>query len=317
MSRHQNMNLQIQSTADGYREVPLSDEELEALTGQAPHKGITVGDWWPKLDGSPSIEPHDNPFRKDVPVASYSSRLTTKDVQKLYDGMAYAMWRHKVTMNAHIIVVWSAMNIEPQHAAKLLGRYLHEAQKWAAVGLKPNEKRRRMRLGWQLHYLYVHEDVPTRGFHSHVLMNVEKHAVDEFKEWSRQCLARLTRRHVPFGAFRLVKSYGKTKQAQVDQSWLWFRYIMKEYDDTDDYIVADEDGRQSKKPLRQILQLWKVRPALDIPELDRCKVSHSLGAGRQKADGFRSDFWSWKTNRPYQEKFGGWEIENLVRSLQI
>jgi len=258
-----------------------------------------------------------NPFAVPLAPATCSSRLTTKDIQKLYDAMAYAMWRHEVTMNAHVIIVWSAMKIEPQHAAKLLGLYLHEARKWAAVGLEPNAKRRRVRLGWELHHLYVHENVPGRGFHSHVLMNVEKHAADEFREWSRECLARLTKRHVPFGAFRLMKDYSKTQAAQIEQSWLWLRYVMKEYDDSNGSMVTDERGMRSPKPLREILKLWRARPALDIPPLDRCKTSHSLGRGQQMKDGFQSLFWSGKTDQPFRESFGGWQLIQLIRSAQI
>lgn len=258
----------------------------------------------------------DNPFAVPQAAATQSSRLTLDDIRKLYDAMAYAMWRHKVTMNAHVIIIWPMMNIESERGAKILGKYLHEAQKWAAVGLEPNEKRRRTRLGWRLHYLYVHENSPGRGFHSHVLMNVEKHACGEFEAWSRQCLERLTKRYVRPDAFRLVRGYAKTEAAQIEQAWTWFRYITKEYDDEAQYILRDEGGR-SKMPLRDVLKLWSARPAMNIPPMDRCKASHSIGGKAQQADGFRSWFWNAKTDRPYNEDFGGWGRQQVIRSLQM
>jgi len=258
-----------------------------------------------------------NPFRMPEAAATQSSRLTLEDVRKLYDAIAFAMWRYKVAMNAHVTIVWSMMNIEPQHGAKILGKYLHEAKKWASVGLEPHEKRRRMRLGWRLHYVFVHENSPGRGFHSHVLMNIEKEYRDEFEAWSRKCLERLTRRHVRSDAFHLTWGYAKTESEQIEQSWHWFRYIMKEYDDRVYFTSQEKDGGSRRASPRNVLKLWPVRPAIDIPPMDRCKASHSIGAKAQEAEGFRSLFWSCKVDQPYTEHFGGWKLQQLIKTLQI
>jgi hypothetical protein len=257
-----------------------------------------------------------NPFRMPEAATTQSSRLTLEDVRKLYEAMAFAMWRYKVTMNVHVTIIWSMMNIEPQRGAKILGKYLHEAKKWAAVGLEPHEKRRRMRLGWRLHYVFVHENVPGRGFHSHVLMNIEKDYRDEFEAWSRKCLERLTRHHVRLDALHLTWGYAKTESEQIEQSWHWFRYLAKEYDDCRSCTFQDKDGGSRQVPFRDVLKLWPVRPAIDIPPMDRCKASHSIGTKAQEAEGFRSLFWSCKTDQPYNEHFGGWKLQQFVKALE-
>lgn len=311
MAEVNNMNVDLRMVANGVlAEVPISDEELEAIITTASGAVPFTTEWFPPLGGGVPARPQDNPFRQPAPVVPRTSRLTTKEFRKLYEGVAFAQWWYKAPMTAHVVIVWEMMGVEPRRGSKLLGQYLNLAQKWA-------RHRGRSRIGWDLHYIFVHENTPGRGFHSHVLMNIEDFHRKDFEKWSRKCISRLTKRHMPFDAFRLIYRRQKTMQAAVQRSWGWFRYLTKEFDDGWSFPVRDETGQHDWKPLRTVFRLFRANTAFPIPKMKLCGASHSVGRTAQTRTGFQSQFWSGQTTIPYQELFGGQELEQMIKSLQI
>ena len=309
MSGLKNMNVHMEMAGDGVCvERPMSDEELESLALETAYlKAMPMRrSEWTWADKADKLQ--DNPFRAPAPAASRTSSLTTKEFRKLYEGVAFAHWRFNTPLNAHVIIVWQLMKVEPEAGAHLLGKYLHRAQKWARYG--------RGRISWELNYIFVHENASGKGFHSHILMNIESLHRDEFDEWSRGCLANLTKRHVPYDAFRLVRRRAKTKEAGFARSWGWFRYLTKQHDDVGAFMARDEAGESYRKPLREVFRLFRARTALPVPPMKLCGVSHSIGRKAREAAGFQSRFWSGKTQRPYDESAGGYELEQLVTSMK-
>jgi hypothetical protein len=126
------------------------------------------------------------------------------------------MLGHGVTMNVHVIIVWSMMGVGPVESGKRLGKCLNEATKWMRIGTEPRWQRaKNPRDEAELHYAWIHESAPNRGFHSHILMNVPVGLIKEFGVWSRACLLRYHGADFPFDAVRVVRSYAKTRDAAV------------------------------------------------------------------------------------------------------
>lgn len=312
MSGPKNMNLHMEMVGDGVCvERPMSDEELESLALEVAYVEAMPtkrNEWaWAEATG----EVQDNPFRAPAAVTSRTSSLTTKEFRKLYEGVAFAHWRFNTPLNAHAIIVWQLMKVDPAARAHVLGQYLHRARKWARSRCGGR------RIPWGMHYIFVHENAPKWGLHSHVLMNIEHVHREEFKAWSQECLQQLTKRHVPRDAFRLVCPRVKTKEAAFTRSWGWFRYLTKQHDDGWEFIVRDEAGQSERKLLREVFRLRRAKTALSVPPMKLCGVSHTIGREAQAAAGFRSRFWSGKTDRPYDENEGGYERDQLIGSASI
>jgi hypothetical protein len=257
-------------------------------------------DQWPDFIGphepppgyTPSNEHGFNPFIAPPgrPPTMQSSLLTGFDAGKVFDGISFAMWKHGKAMNAHLTIVWSMIRgMDEIKAQKILGLYLNEARKWMAVGSKP---RRRLvanpRVGEELHYVWVHENAPGRGFHTHVLMYVPRSVRKEFATWSWSCLARLCKTGLHTKTLRIVPSYAKDQDSEVRRAWSWFRYIMKQLDPATAWRVDDKTAGVSTVPLREKLKPWPARQSIPIPEMKRVGVSHSIGRTAQKSEGFTS-----------------------------
>jgi hypothetical protein len=228
-----------------------------------------------------------NPFAQKLtekPVL-HSSMLTTSDAMKVFDAISFAMWRHGKVLNAHVIIVWSMIpGIDEATAAKKLGLYLNEATKWAAVEGGPRSPSRQ---GDELHYTWVHENAPGRGFHTHVLMNLPHGCRKEFDDWSRSCLARLCKASFHEKAFRVVLSRSRSETDRVRRVWGWYRYLMKQLHPGAGLGVFGNGG-YSEIPMRDIVKPWPAREALPITLSRRTGVSHSLGRKKQDGRGFVS-----------------------------
>lgn len=219
-----------------------------------------------------------------------SSLLTAGDAIRVFNGISFAMWKHGKVMNAHAIIVWSMIpNVDEEKAMEVLGLYLNEARKWLGVGGVPRRKIvADPRQGEQMHYVWVHENAPGRGFHSHILMHIPFDLRKRFKGWSRSCLVRLCNTHLPWKAFRVVPSYAKSLEQEVQGAWRWYRYVMKQLGPTEALRVDDSLAGVSAVGLREVLNPWGARTALPMPKMKRVGVSQSIGKGAQDAEGFFS-----------------------------
>ncbi|MEH2592988.1 hypothetical protein [Bradyrhizobium sp. AZCC 1721] len=272
-----------------------------------------------------------NPFRvTSVPRQMKSSFLTSKDVQKVYDAMAYGMWKDGTVLNAHAVIIWSMMGLSELEGCDILGRYLNEARKWVNVGGGFRGRRLSARSPLtkvELKYVYVHENAPGRGFHSHVLMNLPPVLRNEFDAWSRSCLVRLTGRNIHRDAYRLVRSYGKTKAEEVRTAWRWFRYVVKQLHPNEQFAWKDHAAREIVQMNgRDILNPWSVRTAIDVQQIKLTGASHNIGKKARDQDGFRSRLYrsdidnlyaglELEEGKSYREQEA--EQEELLKTLQI
>lgn len=273
--------------------VHLYENQLELSPHiYGPHRRPPVG-----YDPDDS-EIRPNPFRRTqaTPIPLQPSMLTAKDAIKVFDGISFAMWEHGKALNAHVVVVWSMIpDIDEAKAAKILGRYLNEASKWVAVKGGPRSPTRQ---GGELHYVWVHENAPDRGFHTHILMNIGAEFRKEFDVWSRSCLARLCKTAFHEKAFRVVLSRSRREIDQVQRVWSWFRYLMKQLDPGAG-LGFFSNNIYSEMAMREIVKPWPIREWLPIRLTKRVGVSHSIGDGAQKMKRFVSKLRSGEINQMY------------------
>ncbi|MGY3472274.1 hypothetical protein [Bradyrhizobium ottawaense] len=295
---------------------------------------------WPHLVGPLPFKPPPgytprrpmvNPFWP-APPKMKGSALTGDDVRRVYNAIAYALWQG-VILNTHIVIVWSMMNLSEESGVEILGAYLHEAGKWLRCEGGPRGKKsaRSVRTKTDLRYVYVHESVAQRGFHSHILIHLPPTLKREFEAWSRSALSRLTGRHCDRNAFRVILGYGRFEEDQVRNVWRWYRYLMKTFESRLGIAWTDEKGDHQQLTYRELLKAWNVKgSALDVPEgISLSKASHNIGKDAQARDQFVSRL----ERCDWDELYGGRELdegrqhrenlkrmaeeEELIRTLQI
>jgi hypothetical protein len=295
--------------------VPLTSEERESvltpggISFGSPYAPPTDPDW--DIEEYPPRMPRAwvNPFSAPAPMDAKpmkSSDLTFKEAVSVYAAMSFMLWQHRTVMNTHLIIIWEMLGIDEEEAVKRLGRYLHEAQKWLRVGTEP---RRRFidepRTGADMHYVWVNENAPGRGFHSHVLMNVPSHLREDFEQWSRACLIRHNgKRNFHPKAVRFKWSYERTHDGQVRLHWGWYRYLMKQ-------LPAQVSFRHSpsspKSALRDVIKPWRKRPGKLVPaSVKLASVSHSIGKAAQAEIQYQSPL---MRGAEYHQLYGGHEFE--------
>ena len=231
--------------------------------------------------------------------------MLRSEVPRLYSAMAFAMWQYGRVMNAHMTVVWKLLGVtDPSKAVKILSKYNHEAAKWLKVGegdnvVRSRRSRRSSRASMPHLFVYVHEQAEEKGFHTHELMSLPVDRAQAFAEWSRDCLARLSKcgsideAAVFFSPAskkrRQFNPYqGAREESAVGRHWRWFRYLTKSLDPL----------HQERSPVDGA---WHV--ARDIFEIRRpfmatgpvtCRRlagwSENLGKEAQRGAGFVSKF---------------------------
>jgi hypothetical protein len=313
-SKPRQKNIPSKAVPDEFPEPSEWDRQfLRLLKVDLYENNLTI---WPHLYGPhnfpppPGYVPSDgrgrNPFApppKPLP-SMQPSLLSADDAWKVFDGVSFAMWKHGKVMNAHVIIVWSMIRgIDAQKGMEVLGLYLNEARKWLSVGSRPRRKLvANPRSGEELHYVWVHENVPGRGFHSHILMHLPFSLRKEFDVWSRSCLVRLCKTNFDWKAFRIVPSYAKDEESKVRGAWRWYRYITKQLNPAAYLTVSHRTEGVSVVLLRDVLNPWRARTSIPLPRMKRAGVSHSIGRTAQKNEGFSSKLRQGSFDDLYQGK---------------
>ena len=200
------------------------------------------------------------------------------------------------------------MSHEHERATKILSGYLSEAKKWAAVGTVGEARQRRRERsgeGFKFRYIYVHQNAPHRGFHTHILCTVPRRATKQFEAWSMKALARLARHPGDRRSVRVVPSYARTEDAAVTRGWRWFGYIAKQLDQNAVWGRKDEPGRS----LRTIFRVWPHETALPVTSAQLVGGSHDIWTGAQN----EAQFESLLERYEYDQLFSGLEMAEWRR----
>lgn len=252
--------------------------------------------FWP----SP-MQPGANPF---LQAPARASALTI-EVPRLHAALAFAMWQYGSVMNTHLIVCWRLLGItDDNKAVKLLSLYNQEAAKWLNVGIGDGVERRRFSrrasgTSAPHVFVYVHEQAREKGFHTHELMSLPVGRAQEFVDWSRDCLGRLTgKRDVDERAVFFSPASEKLKQFKpyegvresfaVERQWKWFRYITKSLHPDHVERAPGGSGLRSAREIFQIMKPFMETGPVTCRKLAGC--SENIGSAAQRRAGFVSKF---------------------------
>lgn len=307
-------------------EKPTSEAELTFDPSFATYVYENHKKMWPhlpdlKFDPPPGYKPRRpmvNPFRSNAPTAASfgpmrESWLTKREVRKVYNAMSYAMFKDGIIMNTHLIIIWSMMGLSPREANAVMDEYLNGARKWLRVGMRPTKRRsENPRTGVELRYVWVHENAPERGFHSHILIYLPRSLKEKFETWSRAYLKTLIGKHFPWKAFRLKWGYEKVENAQVARAWSWFRYLTKELHPQSMFFWINEKDEHRERLLREIVKPWPYRTNMPVPNMKLTGVSRNIDRGRQEQDGFVSKL----SSCDFDQMYDGSELRDWCQRLE-
>ncbi len=215
----------------------LAYQQLEAYLNEVPDDAMRK--WTPReviaqmLEVDPKadktstlaigIEEVPGERSKGMKMLGEDRRVTLKWANRSHNALGnflHAPTLHQLetgkVMNAHVVIVWSMIpNLDELQAVAILGKYLHGVGKWLEVGRGPRWRRQAYpREGDDLHYVWIHENAPERGFHTHIMLHLPFALRKEFDTWSRSYLARLCKTQFQWKAFRVVPSYAKTEETR-------------------------------------------------------------------------------------------------------
>lgn len=245
-----------------------------------------------------------NPFRSPEP-AKVRATVLRSEASRLYSAMAFAMWQYGRVMNAHVTILWKLLGVTDHNkAVQILSKYNHEAAKWLSVGEGDNTVRSRFSkrsLGASAPhaFVYVHEQAQEKGFHTHELMYVPLGRAQEFAEWSRDCLARLSgcARADEAAVFfspasqkrRKFRPYaGGRESFAVDRQWRWFRYLTKSLDPAHRERSPVDGGWRVARDIFQMTKPFMATGPVSCRKLAGC--SENIGPNAQRLAGFVSKF---------------------------
>ncbi|QQO18607.1 hypothetical protein JJB98_01085 [Bradyrhizobium diazoefficiens] len=249
-----------------------------------------------------------NPFRAAGPTkvrALGRESMLRSEASRLYSAMAFAMWQYGRVMNAHMTILWKLLGVtDHDKAVGILSKYNHEAAKWLSVGEGDNTVRSRFSkrssgASVPHAFVYVHEQAQEKGFHTHELMYVPLGRAQEFAEWSRDCLARLSgcasadEAAVFFSpASQKRKKFrpysGARESFAVDRQWRWFRYLTKSLDPAYRERSPVDGGWHVARDIFQMTKPFMATGPVSCRKLAGC--SENIGPGAQRVAGFVSKF---------------------------
>lgn len=281
-------------------------ENRKTLFAHLPRKD------WPRLTRVHRLSSRrllkNNPFRPAELTkvrASVRASMLRSEAPRLYSAMAFAMWQYGRVMNAHVTILWKLLGVTDHNTAvKILSKYNHEAAKWLGVGdgddvVRSRFSRRSLGTSAAHVFVYVHEQAQEKGFHTHELMCVPLGRAQEFAEWSRDCLLRLSKcaradeAAVYFSPAsqkrRKFGPYGGARESfAVDRQWRWFRYLTKSLDTAHRERSPIDGAWHVARDIFQMTKPFMATGPVSCRKLAGC--SENIGPSAQRLAGFVSKF---------------------------
>jgi hypothetical protein len=221
--------------------------------------------------------------------------LSGNEVARLFDAISFSMWRDGPAglFTCCLTIAWATLGVtDHQQAARLLGRFVDGARKWARIGgpdHRPDRRRWRSRVGegFAFRYVFTHENSGVQGFHSNLLATVPAERYQAFAVWARQILPRLAQ-HPGTKATLYISHCGhRAEPDQVLWQWRMFKYIAKQCDPRAQLRYAKRP-REPAVVLRDLLQLNPYQSALPVTCAILSGISRDLRGRAMDAAGYRN-----------------------------
>lgn len=199
--------------------------------------------------------------------------VTAPQIENILDATSFLNATFGIGFDTHMVISHELCGvIDHDDASQRLWSFFHRLQKW---------KRRRQT---DAYYVFVHENGPERGLHTHILL----HAGDDWtalKGWLPEAVGCLWGTPLPPKALHTKRRRQPELAYQVLLQWTWVRYLLKG-------VWPGLQLRTSDGQLRPIYEILRLRPRNGGQVLcrKRAGVSSNIGRkARQKAE-YQSPF---------------------------
>ncbi len=199
-----------------------------------------------------------------------TTNISGRKWQRLYDGMAFAL-RQGIVMNVHVTIVWG-----------LLGIYDHDQASGSLEGFREALRHYARPRHYPFGCLYVYENTPKMGLHTHLLTTWAFAGRVLFRSWAENYAKRIAK-GLPFKPEAIIIRH--RKDGVVDRHWRWFDYVTKGVDPT--ASVRDLDNRHIRHP-QEIMRGKATRNEGSVCCKKRVGVSRNLDYDARSQVHFRS-----------------------------
>ncbi len=227
--------------------------------------------------------------------------------QKAYRAVAFANCMG-LMMNTAVDIAWSTAGVEGDLAVTARQRDLLDAlRRWCD------------RNGLPAAWIWVLEQGPKLGLHSHILMHVPDEHVDKFRQYATVTLSRL-----------VVKRLANTKASktlliahrwgnQITPQWLRFKYMMKGLT-ADSQLPARDEFENAIKFSERVAVRPKPQGQVRVKRLG---VSRALDHAACKSWAALNDFPSTQIRRDFEELYDDrylrwfWDNQHQLRKPSV
>ena len=219
-------------------------------------------------------------------------------IQRLMDATSYLNYEYGVVFNTHIVIAHELAGItNHDDASKLLWLFFHRLRKWF--------KRKKL----EAFYVYVHENSPRNGFHTHILLHVDSAVIDSFKVWLPRAVALLYGSPLPNKMLHIVYRRQRNFSHQVTLQWIWVRYLLKGILPG---LEVEDVETGTMKSVQKALRI-RPRPGGIVLCRKRVGVSSNIGKKASRKAGYKSMFLRGYDDRLYSGEEFKERAERLVQ----
>jgi hypothetical protein len=232
----------------------------------------------------PRLYADDPPVRTDA--AAYYAQINSKETERrlallgsqaenILDATSYLNFQYGVVLNTHIVLAHERSGImDHDKAAELMSLLFHRMRKWF-------HRRQQDAL-----YIYVHENSPRHGFHTHVLLHVPGDLWGDFKAWFKGAVECLWGCPLPDKMLNVGHRRQRDFSHQVMLQWIWVRYLLKGIWPGLGLVSVDNG---EVRPVHEVLRL-RPRPGGLVLCRKRSGVSSNIGHRARDKAGYLSLF---------------------------
>lgn len=234
--------------------------------------------------------------------------VTVSQLENILDATSYMNATFGVGFDTHVVITHGLCGVsDHDDASRRVWSLFHRLQKW---------KRRRKA---EAFYVFVHENSPERGLHTHILL----HSGDDWpalKVWLPEAIGCLWGAPLPPAALCIKRRRQAELAHRVLLQWIWIRYLLKGI--WPGLLLRSNDGQL--RPVHEILGLRPRNGGLVLCR-KRAGVSSNIGRKARKEAGYVSplqkgddaSLYSGDEFQVYAEKVWEKKAANELRELHF
>ena len=202
-----------------------------------------------------------------------SRDLSGDECENLYSAVEFAN-NQGVVMDVRISITWGLLGLADHTEADkaFMDNFIKPLRDWYSNHTN----------GQQLTYAYVHEVGRKRGFHTHLLMDIQLMLRKDFRKWMKKRLTNISLNgDLPKGTFDITCPPGN----RIYRQWIGFQYMCKGLDEG-----AYFNAKVGKEPYVIAIDLisYNYKNPGEVLCKNKCGMSHNINKESRKRAGFKS-----------------------------